>query len=237
DQEAAAAASRTEVAALLARAPEHPAVRAALASLEAARSQLRAARSPVRFEVSSALTRLDVDDIDLDPITPGVQPLDRTLINVSAGLSFRPFAFGDIADLVDQREVAVAQAELDVREALVSVQARTLEAAFQLELARSGVAVAEQGAALARQALAATEPGPASTRGCRARRSRRPRAGCVTARAAGPARWARPRARSTWGRRRRSSCVARARCACSAWRSPMPRFRGSCALWAWTCPT
>jgi len=157
DQEAAAAASRTEVAALLARAPEHPAVRAALASLEAARSQLRAARSPVRFEVSSALTRLDVDDIDLDPITPGVQPLDRTLINVSAGLSFRPFAFGDIADLVDQREVAVAQAELDVREALVSVQARTLEAAFQLELTRSGVAVAEQGAALAREALAATE--------------------------------------------------------------------------------
>src|SRR5690606_10660660 len=82
DQETAAA-SRTADAAQLARAPAHSTTRAALASLEAARSQLRAARSPVRFEVSSALTRLDVDDIDLDPITPGVQPLDRTLINVS----------------------------------------------------------------------------------------------------------------------------------------------------------
>lgn len=142
---------------LLARAPEHPAVRAAEAALEAARAQLRAAMSPVSLDVTTSLTRLDVDEIDLNPLEPGVQPLERNLLNASAGLSFRLFAFGDIADLVDQRQVAVAQAELDLRSALVQVQARTLEAALQLELARAGLAVAEEGAALAREALAATE--------------------------------------------------------------------------------
>lgn len=143
--------------ALLGRAEEHPAVRAAQAALEAARAQLRAARSPVSLDVSTSLTRLDVDDIDVNPLEPGVQPLERNLLNARAGLSFRPFAFGDIADLVDQREVAVAQAELDLRATLVSVQVRTLEAALEVELARAGLQVAAEGAALAREALAATE--------------------------------------------------------------------------------
>src|SRR5690606_21047688 len=56
-----------------------------------------------------------------------------------------------------QRAVAGAQAELDLRAALVSVQVRTLEAALEVELARAGVQVAAEGAALAREALAATE--------------------------------------------------------------------------------
>lgn len=151
------AATEGALAPLLARSHQHPAVLAAQAALDAARAQLQAARSPVRLEVTGGVTRLDVDEIDVNPLEPGVQPLERTLLNASAGVTFRPFAFGDIADLVDQREVAVAQAELDLRSALVSVQVRTLEAALQLELARAGVAVAEEGAALAREALAATE--------------------------------------------------------------------------------
>lgn len=143
--------------AVLAHAESHPAVLAARAALEAAEAQLRAARSPVRLEVGSNLTQLDVDEIDLNPVEPGIQPLDRTLLNVSAGVTLRPFAFGDIADLVDQREVAVEQARLDLRSALVSIQVRTLEAAYELELARAGVVVAEEGARLAAEALAATE--------------------------------------------------------------------------------
>ncbi len=145
-----------QLAGLLASADQHPAVRAAAAALEAAKAQLRAARSPVHFDVNSSLTLLDVDEIDVNPVLPGVQPLERTLLNVSAGLSFRPFAFGDIRDLVDQREVAVAQAELDLREALVGMQVRALTAAYEAELARDGLEVALQGAELAREALAAT---------------------------------------------------------------------------------
>lgn len=142
---------------LLAGVPAHPAVRSAQAALAAAEAQLRAARNPVSFDVSSSLTQLDVDEIDLDPVTPGVQPLDRTLIGFSAGVTFRPFAFGDIADLVDQREIAVAQARLDLAAAIVSIQVRTVEAAYQLELADAGVGVAAEGADLARRALEVTE--------------------------------------------------------------------------------
>ncbi len=142
---------------LLSHASEHPGVRAAQAALDAAEAQLRAARSPVSLEVGSNLTRLDVDDIDINPVEPGIQPLDRTLLNLSAGVTLRPFAFGDIADLVDQRQVAVEQARLDLRSALVSMQARTLEAAYELELASAGVAVAEEGVQLATEALEATE--------------------------------------------------------------------------------
>src|SRR5690554_2650373 len=50
---------------LLAAAPEHPSVRAAMAALEAAEANLRAARSPIQFDVNSSLKQLDVDDIDL----------------------------------------------------------------------------------------------------------------------------------------------------------------------------
>ena len=156
-QEAGAQSHPAALEALLARAADHPAVLAARAALDAAEAQLRAARSPVRLEVGSNLTQLDVDEIDLNPVEPGIQPLDRTLLNFSAGVTLRPFAFGDIADLVDQREVAVEQARLDLRAALVSTQVRTLEAAYELELARAGVAVAEEGAQLAAEALAATD--------------------------------------------------------------------------------
>lgn len=142
--------------ALLAWVPEHPAVRAAQAALEAAEAQLRAARSPVRLEVSSSLTQLDVDELDLAPDIPGMQALDKTLLSVTAGVSLRPFAFGDIADLVDQREVAVAQARLDLSESLVAMQVRTLEAVYELELAGVAVLVAEQGVELAREALASS---------------------------------------------------------------------------------
>ncbi|HZJ10823.1 MAG TPA: TolC family protein [Trueperaceae bacterium] len=155
--EAGATVTVSKLEALLAWAPQHPAVKAAQAGLAAAEAQLRAARSPVRLEVSSSLTQLDVDEIDLAPEIPGMQALDKTLLSVTAGVSLRPFAFGDIADLVDQREVAVAQARLDLSESLVAIQVRTLEAAYELELASAGVTVAEQGLELAKEALAATE--------------------------------------------------------------------------------
>lgn len=155
--EAPSAADTSLLDALLVGVPGHPAVRSAQAALAAAEAQLRAARSPVNFEVSSSLTQLDVDEIDLNPALPGVQPLEKTLIGFSAGVSFRPFAFGDIADLVDQREIAVAQARLDLAATVVSIQVRTLEAGHELELAGGGVSVAEQGVALAREALSATE--------------------------------------------------------------------------------
>ena len=154
-QTAPTPASQLEV--LLAGVPSHPAVRSAQAALAAAEARLRAARNPISFNVSSSLTQLDVDEIDLDPLTPGVQPLEKTLIGFSAGVTFRPFVFGDIADLVDQREIAVAQARLDLAAAVVSLQVRTLEAGYELELAAGGVEVAEQGVALAQEALAATE--------------------------------------------------------------------------------
>ncbi len=146
-----------QLANLLSATASHPGVQAAAAALEAAEAQLRAARSPVRLDVSSSLTRLDADDIDLAPEIPGMQALERTLYSVNAGLSFRPFAFGDIADLVDQREIAVAQARLDLRAAITSIQARALLSAYEVQLARRGLEVSEEGAALAREALSVTE--------------------------------------------------------------------------------
>ena len=149
----------------------HPAVLASAAALEAAQAQVDAAYSPVSASVSGGYQAFDNDDIDLDPETPGMQGLPKSGGQFSADLSFRPFPFGDIADLTEQRKLSLLQAQLDYNETLTDYESQALTAALNVALARDSLELAEQSVELARTALDATrlrfEKGAASERDVR----------------------------------------------------------------------
>ena len=149
----------------------HPAVLASAAALQAAQAQLEGAYSPVAASVSGGFAAFDNEEIDLDPETPGMQGLPKSGGQFSADLSFRPFPFGDIADLVEQRKLALLQAQLDYNETLTDYESQALTAALNVALARDSLKLAERSVELAQTALAATrlrfEKGAASERDVR----------------------------------------------------------------------
>ena len=149
----------------------HPAVQASAAALAAAQAQLGGAYSPVSATLSSGLSAFDNDTIDLAPEVPGVQGLPGTGGQFSADVSFRPFAFGDIGDLVNQRQLNLEQARLSYFETLTSFESQALTAALGVQLAENSLELARQGAELAETALAATrlrfEKGAAAERDLR----------------------------------------------------------------------
>lgn len=141
----------------------HPGVQAAQAALQAARHQLDAAFDPIQFDLTGAYTSLDVDSdflelIDYVSQSPGVDPTlptgfvtDGAIINAS--LTFRPFPFGDIADLADQRQFALQLARLDYLESLTGLEAQALSLALSQALAAQGVELAGQALELSEEAL------------------------------------------------------------------------------------
>lgn len=142
--------------AFLAPLDAHPSLIAARAGLDAARAQLDAAFDPVVLDASGGYSLITADEVDLDPTTPGVQGLPDGGGQISADLTFRPFVFGDVADLAEARRLALEGARLDYREVLTDLQARALSAAFEAELAAESLALSRQGEALALTALEAT---------------------------------------------------------------------------------
>jgi outer membrane protein len=66
----------------------------------------------------------------------------------------RPFLFGDLADLGDQRRIEAERADLQAREARAGLEAQAVEAALGVWLADLGVGLAEDGLALAELAEA-----------------------------------------------------------------------------------
>lgn len=125
---------------LLAR--NYPSVQASLASYQAAKSRLEQANSAVTFSADSSYTASP------DPNTQG--------FNLTTGLSFRPFAFGDTEDVVRQREFELQQALLNYREVLTGTELRVLEAEWALRLSQEAVSLAQEGFATAEENLRAT---------------------------------------------------------------------------------
>ena len=148
--------SQGSLASFLEPLQEHPGLRAARSALDAARAEFEAISGPLQLDVSGGYSLLDVGEVDLAPELPGIQGLDETATDLSTELRLRPFAFGDVADAVDQRRVALEQARLDYLETLTSLQTRALEAAQGVILARHALEVAQEGERLAAEALAAT---------------------------------------------------------------------------------
>ena len=165
------AAAQGTLAEFLEPVQNHPAVLASAAALAAAQAQVDGAYSPVSATLSGGFQAFDNDDIDLDPETPGMQGLPKSGGQFSADLSFRPFPFGDIADLVEQRQLALLQARLDYNDTLTDYESQALTAALNVQLAQESLELAGQSVELAQTALAATqlrfEKGAASERDVR----------------------------------------------------------------------
>lgn len=139
---------------------------AAQAAVEAAELQLRAAYDPVALEASGGYNRVDLGDsltapglsaaqAPTDPADPG-GAISETGFRVSTALTFRPYPFGDTADLVAQRELDLENSLLEFDNARTGLEARALEAALQARLAERSAKLAQGGVTAAEQGLAAT---------------------------------------------------------------------------------
>ena len=143
----------------------HPELLAAGAGLEAARLQLSATRDPVALTATGAYNRIDLDDALTAAQAPtdpgdgsgaGASVPSQTGYTASAGLVFRPFAYGELADTLTQLEVDLQTRQLDFSTAQAGLEARALEAALQLRLAGRSTELSAAGVAAAADGLAAT---------------------------------------------------------------------------------
>jgi len=146
---------------LLAGIDDHPALRAARRSVDAARAELTAVRFPVALEGEVSAQRPYASAT----AAPGV-PQDRVdelvddvnwVTSASVRARLRPFLVGDLADHGAQRRIAVARAERRLRDTRADLEAATLQSAAGLQVAEQGIRLAEAGLSLARQAADATE--------------------------------------------------------------------------------
>ena len=154
----------------------NPELFAAQAGLEAAQLQLRAARDPVSLEATGGYSRFALDDsltglnpaqIPTDPTAPGADPgaapgagdlgtaISETGYQLGATLVFRPFPFGDTADLLTQRRIELQTSQLDLGNARTGLEARALVAALQARLAERSVRLSQEGVTAATQGLEA----------------------------------------------------------------------------------
>nr|WP_246350959.1 TolC family protein [Deinobacterium chartae] len=141
-------ASAQSLSVFFSRLQDHP-------SLEAARSQLKAAET----QAAGTRTLYGVQgragynwaELDAQP------PLPRSADGLSASidLTLKPLPFGDNADAVARAELAVQQARLGYRQALATLEAQALQAAYQLQLAGEALTVARSGEQTARASLEA----------------------------------------------------------------------------------
>ena len=131
---------------------DHPGVRAAKANLNAAEANLRQAFDPIALETSGGYGHLFIDDAH-----PNADDLEENVAQLSASLSFRPFPYGDIADLTTRRKLDMEKVHLDYREALTNLEVQALEAASGVQLARESLTLAKQGFEVSEAALKNTQ--------------------------------------------------------------------------------
>ena len=131
---------------------DHPGIRAAKASLNAAEVNLRQAFDPIALETSGGYGRLFIDDTH-----PNSDNLEENVAQFSANLSFKPFPYGDVADLTNQRKLDMEKVYLDYRGALTDLEVQALEAASGVQLARESLTLAEQGFEVSETALKNTK--------------------------------------------------------------------------------
>ena len=171
------AAQETPVGSLkafLAALEGSPELLAAQAAVEAAELQLRVARDPVVLEASGGYNRYDLDDALTGAVgatqtppgpgepglpgggAPGSGAIPESGFQLSTALTFRPYPFGDVADLVTQRELEYELRVLELSSARAGLEVRALEAALQARLAERSAELAQEGVTAAAQGLEAT---------------------------------------------------------------------------------
>ena len=150
------ALAQTSLEDFLAPLQTYPSLQAAQASLNAAERNLSAAYDPVALSVEGSYLLFEIEDIDINPQEPGTQTPPADGATLSASVQLRPFPFGDIADVVKQRELELEQAQIAYLNTLTTLEAQALEAAFNVQLAQEGVALAENAEQLSLDALEAT---------------------------------------------------------------------------------
>lgn len=148
-------AQEESLAAFLAALETHPGVRASVALVQAAQVQLDAVYEPVGFEMSGNYTRLN---LDLPEPPPGQETPDipENLVGLNLSASFRPFVFGDLNDLAEQRRLELYRAQLSYRETLSNLQVQALEALSSVRLAQSSVTLFQESLSLAESVLETT---------------------------------------------------------------------------------
>jgi len=145
-----------QVVALLRALDDHPALAAADALARAAALRADAVRAPIALSGQFDLQRLRVEPAT-DPLPPPFEDLfavDEASESFSVRVLLRPFLFGDLADLGDQRRIEAERADLQAREARAGLEAQAVQATLGVWLADLGVGLAEDGLALAELAEA-----------------------------------------------------------------------------------
>jgi len=139
----------------------HPSLMQARLGLQAAQAQLRATQSPVSLQAQGGVSFFEVNPVPgpptcPNPINPQCVILPSEGRQISLGLTFTPFAFGDVSDAVNQAAIGVEQAALGLRQARTQLEAQAVEAALRVRLAESGLELARLGQRLAQANLEAT---------------------------------------------------------------------------------
>lgn len=158
---AAAQETAGSLAAFLGALEGNPELLAAQAAVEAAELQLRVARDPVVLEASGGYNRFDLGDaltgtVRAAQAPPGGSAIPESGYQIDAALTFRPYPFGDVADLVTQRELEYELRVLELGSARAGLEVRALEAALGARLAERSAELAQEGVVAASQGLEAT---------------------------------------------------------------------------------
>jgi outer membrane protein len=148
--------SSQNLATFLEAVKTNPAMLANQNLVEVAQAQLAAVYSPVSATVQGSYTTGSYsfpDDVpqevrDNIPTQTG---------SFSVGATLRPFVFGDLADLAEQRRIAVEQAKLTYQQTLADLEAQAIEAAANLQLAQLSLGLAQTGQDVAEAALESTQ--------------------------------------------------------------------------------
>jgi outer membrane protein len=145
-----------DLATFLAAVKNHPAIKANESLVAAAQSQLDAAYSPVSATVQGNYTTASYTLPDGIPDEVAENLPDQSG-SFSIGATFRPFVFGDLADLAEQRRIALEQAKLTYQQTLADLETQALEAAANLQLAQASLTLAQTGRDIAQAALDSTQ--------------------------------------------------------------------------------
>jgi outer membrane protein len=145
-----------DLATFLAAVKNNPAIKANESLVTAAQAQLAAVYSPVSATLQGSYTGASYtlpDDLP-DEVADNLPDQSGSF---SVGATFRPFVFGDLADLAEQRRIAVEQAKLTYHQTLADLETQALEAAANLQLAQTSLGLAQTGRDIAQAALDATQ--------------------------------------------------------------------------------
>jgi outer membrane protein TolC len=146
--------AQDDLATFLSAVQNNPGVIANRALVDAAKAQLDAVYSPVSATVSGGIVFPSYSD---DVAPPLAEALPDSTGQFSIGASFRPFVYGDLADLAEQRRIALEQAKLNYQKTLAELEAQAIEAAAQLLQAETGLDIATKARDLAQTSLAVTQ--------------------------------------------------------------------------------